>query len=744
MTMVAIQHAVAALQRHPAVTNVGEPQPVAGGVEVAVTVTVSLPSRFQSEGVTPNGVRAEEPCWLLFPASWPMRAPTAWLREDFPSDLPHINPHRTGQRVNPCLFEGSLDEVLHRFGLERIIDQLSDWLTKAASGQLIDLQQGWEPTRRDSAPSTVIFSAEDVISKVPLDGAILATQGRYFEHDEALLAVVSEAMEAALPFFSEEHHQHRTFQFTTGDMPFFFARCIDELGEPRVVSVYAPETVVDLESLLKKASSLGAKADEIGVCLKRYAQEKLLQGNWRRGVIAVVVLLVHRPAPLVGAPGRSIEMLPYVVRFSGAPFSAVSQAHPAFHSHRVSPELLSLASGLSIPANRPKIVMLGCGSLGSKVALHLGRAGQGDMAFVDNEVISPHNGARHALIPPRSKVFNSNKAALVEEAFFQLGHEDCASHPEDAAEVLLNEQKADEIFGLGGALIIDTTASLRVAAAASTSLALTKGSSRRLVQAGMYARGKVTYLFAEGVDRTVTADDLRARLFELCRHDQSMRRLLGSEGSDATRIFVGDNCRSLTMPMTDSKVSRAASLVGGQLECWLAGELPALGQLCVGLEDESGIGMSWGREELAPTAVLVPQEIDGWTVRVLASVTDAIDADARQWAPSETGGALLGHILQSTRTIIVAGLIDAPLDSVRSPSTFILGTQGLISALKAANSESLGHLHFVGTWHSHPMGGCHSGLDRETLGRIAGEAQGLPAVSLVWTPQGFVVAVDQI
>lgn len=196
--------------------------------------------------------------------------------------------------------------------------------------------------------------------------------------------------------------------------------------------------------------------------------------------------------------------------------------------------------------------------------------------------------------------------------------------------------------------------------------------------------------------------------------------------------------------MTDSKVSRTASLVGRQLECWLAGELPTLGQLCVGLEDETGIGMSWFREELAPAVVLFPRDVHGWTVRVLASVANAIDTDAKHWGPSETGGAIIGHILQSTRTIIVAGLIDAPPDSVRSPSTFTLGTQGLVSALKAANSQSLGHLHFVGTWHSHPMGGSHSGLDRETLGRIAGDAQGLPAVSLVWTPQGFVVAVDQL
>lgn len=742
-----MRDAVAILQRHPAVKTVEQPVPVDGGVEVLVTISVSLPSRLQADGVTPNGIRGEEPVWLVFPATWPMRAPRVWLREDFPQDLPHINPHQAGQRVNPCLFEGSLDEVLHRFGLERIIDQLSDWLTKAASGELIDLGQGWEPTRRDFSPSTVVFSAEGAIDKVPENGAVLAVKGQYFAHEEAMYAVASESLEAWQPAFSRCGRELRSFKFAVGDLPFFFARCVDESGTPRVVSDYVPETVGDLESLLGKATLLGARAD-LAESLKRYAQEMLFPGVWTRDVFAVVVLLVHRPARLVGAPDRSVEMLPYVVRFAENPrdpFAPLGDAHPAFHFHRVSPALLAFASGLPIPSKRPKLAMLGCGSLGSKVALHLGRAGVGGMVFVDNEVVSPHNGARHALIPPREMAaLNPNKVALMEVAFQQLGHDDCVSHPFDAADVLLDEGKADEVFGLGETVVVDTTASLRVAAAAAASLPLSKVPARRLMQAGMYAQGKVAYLFAEGADRSVTADDLRACLFERCRHEPTLRERLGGNGSDATRIFVGDNCRSLTMPMADSIVSRAAALVSGQLERWLTGELPVLGQLCIGVEDAAGIGMSWVRDELQPSVVLQSQDEDAWTVRVLATVADTIEAEARSWGAAETGGALIGHLSKSTRTIIVAGMIEAPPDSERSPAKFILGTEGLVPALKAANTESLGHLHFVGTWHSHPMGGNHSGLDQNTLHRIALDAQGLPAVSVVWTPHGLIVAVEQL
>lgn len=749
--MQAVRDAVVLLQRHPALSSVGQPMLDNGGFEIEATIEVSLPSRFRVDGVTPNGIRAIEPCWLTFPVDWPMRAPEVWLREDFPLNLPHINPHKVGQRVNPCLFEGSLDEVLHRFGLERIVDQLSEWLSKAASGQLIDMQQGWEPTRRDSSPSTVVFSAEDAIARVPLDGALLLTRGSYFAYDGTLLAYAAEDMQAVEPAFSQQHYLRRSFKWAGGDLPFLFARCVDDSGAPRVVSEYLPETVEDLPSLLERAASLGARSEQIQSALNRYVFQMTLQrpadADWSSGVFAVVVLLVHRPASLVGSPGRQVEVLPYVVRFilnEQKPLEPVSHAHPAFHSHRVSPALLSLASGLPAEQKRLKLLMLGCGSLGSKVALHLGRAGVGNMTFIDNEVMSPHNGARHALIPRRQMAFNPYKATLMEQALGELGHDDCESYQIDAADLLLNEEMADQLLGQDEAVIIDTTASLLVASAATVSVPLTKVPSRRLVQTGMYAQGKAVYLFAEGAQRSVTAEDLRARLFENCRHDAALRARISGETSDPTRIFVGDNCRSLTMPMTDSKVSRAAAMVGSQLERWLTQEMPVLGQLCFGLEDASGVGMNWTSEELQPSVVLSPAHEDGWTVRVLASVAQAIDVDAKQWGRLETGGALIGHVSHTTRTIIVAGLIDAPSDSKRSESRFILGTTGLVSALRSAHDNSLGHLHFVGTWHSHPMGGKHSSLDRDTLSRIAKDFEGCPAVSLVWTPQGLVVVVEQL
>lgn len=743
--MALITDALETLKRHPALLKVGEPKTVKNGLEVEVTVSVSLPSRFAPLGKAANGVKSEEDCALIFPLNWPMQAPKVWLREDFPRNLPHINPGAVGEKVNPCLFEGSLDEVLHRFGLERIIDQLSEWLTKAACGQLIDLEHGWEPTRRDSAPSTVVFSADEVIAKVPMDGSLLMVTGKYFADADSLFAIADENLNGIdQPVFNQKQFVNRSQKFTEGQLPIIFARGVDSYGSPLVVSHYTQETVGSLEDLIERAKPLGIHTDELHAALKKYALEFSLKTGGTQETLAVVVLLVHRPVGLVGAPRRRVEILPYAIRFSGTFTNIESKTHPAFHSHRVSPALLSLASGIKLEKTHPRLVILGCGSLGSKVALHLGRAGIGNMVFIDNESISPHNGARHALIPPRNMtLFNPNKATLMEQAFRELGHTDCDSLCIDATETLLNESEADSIFGDGNVVIVETTAALRVSSAAVLSTSLTGSQKRRLVQAGLYGQGKVAFLFAEGTARSVTADDLKARLFERCRNDSYLRQLLSNDSTDATRLFVGENCRSLTMPMTDSTVSRAASLVGKQLENWLVNYFPVSGQLCLGLEDESGIGMKWQHEELKPTVVLLSTETNDWNVRVLASVVEEIDANAKCWLPSETGGALIGNVSFITRTIVVAGTIDAPDDSARSPTEFTLGINGHQAALETANAHSLGHLHFIGTWHSHPMGGKHSAIDKRTLSKIAKNFEGVPAISLVWSPDGLKVEVKQ-
>lgn len=745
----AIEDAVHQLKRHRGLTRVGEPQAAGEGALIEVDVEVVLPSRSQADGVSTTGVRATETCFLSFSKDWPLKAPGVLLRADFPLNLPHINPHLPGQLVSPCLFEGSLDEVLHRFGLDAIVDQLVDWLHKAAAGALIDLEQGWEPTRRDSCPSTIVFSAEQVAAAAPTDGAILVVNAGYVAMDGGLYAILDSALTAqADPVFNQVAHDDQVGKWGRGDAATFIARAPLKQGQPHVVGQYQPETVFDLTTLLARAAELGIDNTALAQSLDGYYSRSILNRlqdprTWSHGLYAVVVLVVQRPVSLVGSPGRSVEVLPYVVRYeysAKTPFERNAAAHPAFHAHALSPQLLARTSGLATEDTSKHVVVLGCGSLGSKIALHLGRAGFGDMTFVDNESMSPHNAARHALVERHSVLVPPRKAALMKTAFAELSHLRARAFDVDAIPVLLDSAQFGKIVPEDAALVVDATASLKVLAAQTVSEPL-DSSAVRLVRVVMYGQGRCVVVLLEARGRSSRVDDLTAALFERCRSDPALRASIAGDSAEPTRVFVGDNCRSLTSPMSDGTVSRAAALAGMQLERWLVDGPPEEGQLCVGVGDAASVGMSWDSATLGPTTILDVAEDGGWKIRVLRPVVQAIDADVRKWGSKETGGALLGRISYQNRTITIAGMVDAPPDSVREPARFVLGTAGLVQALRDAHGASVGHLTFVGTWHSHPNGGPHSGIDRETLRHIAEDAGGLPAVSLVWTPTGLTCAV---
>ncbi|HMM86151.1 ThiF family adenylyltransferase [Azohydromonas sp.] len=749
--MTAIDDALDQLRRHRGLSRVGNPIEVDGAVRIEIDIPVELPSRSRPSGTSATGVRALETCTLVFRTGWPLYAPRPYLRADFPLDLPHINPHRAGQLVSPCVFEGSLDELLHRFGLDAIVDQVIEWLGNAAAGTLIDLAQGWEPTRRDACPSTVVFSAEQVGAAAPEDGAILTTIAGYATVEGGLYAYVSRALEAqpALVFEQALQGEPRG-TWASGRCATFVARAPIVDGQPHVAATYQPETAVDPDSLLARAAELGIDHEALAQALGDYYRRSILDPRqdprgWAKGLYAIVILVVQRPASLVGMPGRSVELLPYVVHYevdAKSPFERNASVHPAFHAHALSPELLARASGHPLAAMKPKVVLLGCGSLGSKLGLHLGRGGFGNLTFVDNEAMSPHNLARHALVDEMSALLPTNKADHMKAAFAKLSHTEARAVNVDAVSLLTNASRFADIVPDDTTLILDATASLQVLAAASTSVLLT-GNAGRLARAALFGQGRCAVLMLEGLSRASRVDDLACLLFEHCRAHGEVRVAIAGDSSEPTRIFVGDNCRSLTTPISDAVISRSAAPMAIQIERWLITGVPSSAQLCIGVADSGGLGMSWTTITVPPTTVVPVAEDGGWEVRVLPAVAGAIDVDARHWGELETGGALVGRVSYESRTITIAGLVDAPPDSVRGKNRFILGINGLVQDLRRAHADTLGHLMFVGTWHSHPLGGSHSGIDRETLRAIAKYAGGLPAVSLVWTPSGLRCAVDR-
>lgn len=750
---IAIADAFRAIADFPSVSAIEAPTYENEHWLLSATFVVNLPSRSAVDGKSATGVRSREQVTFVFLPEYPLAGPVPLLRPDFPSDLPHINPHRRGEPVPPCVYQGRLNDLLHTNGIESVLDQVILWLTNAAAGQLIDPQQGWESTRRGDVKSAFEFDADELALSLPKSGNFRLVPSKIGVLGKDIFAKLLPNEEEGDIFTSEVASvsgagQGRLF---SGDMPVIVAIAPEVSGARVVFDKYAADTVVNLETLSQRATDLGVNGNDLVEKIQSIQRQSNMLVTTARGawpwptdLLVGVILAAARPVHLIGTT-RSVEFIPYVVRLhqnnAGVdPEKSTTTVEPAFHVHRISPSLLARTSGRPDTSLLHRIVMLGCGSVGSKISLHLARCGYGRQVVCDSDPLTPHNLARHALVGGG----HSSKALLMAYTLASLGHEEVYPLDGDALTNLTGDlAKFNELVPADARMIIDSTASPQVFAALNHVQHL-KGRSTRVVRAVLYNRGNAAAIFLEGKSRNPRADDLLAEFFELCRRDSQTRQAVhGDSGApDLAELMVGDNCRSLTMPMADSTLSRAAACMAMQVEEWMQGELPLHGQLCIGRVDQSNIGFLWSRYDVEAPMVFPASAADSWEVRVGAVVVKELAAESAAWHPNETGGALLGHVDTIARTITIVAQIAAPTDSERAPERFVLGRSGLQEALRQANIDSLGYLHFIGTWHSHPMGGSHSSLDINTLADISKFVPGLPIVSLVWTNDGIHCRVD--
>ena len=165
------------------------------------------------------------------------------------------------------------------------------------------------------------------------------------------------------------------------------------------------------------------------------------------------------------------------------------------------------------------------------------------------------------------------------------------------------------------------------------------------------------------------------------------------------------------MPMTDMRLSAiTAALTEEFVGC--TQNTIAEGSIIIGSKAEASSDTKWHRQEVPPFEVVEIEGPEGWTIRLSQTALTKIRSEVALHPTVETGGLLIGLCSARLKAITVVDVIDAPPDSVRSASLFVLGTQGLKAAIKARHRASGNTLFDVGTWHSHLADQGPSALDR--------------------------------
>jgi hypothetical protein len=738
----AIARAIRLIKAHDAVVGVTL-QPTAGSDEVAAIVEIKteLPSNWRAAGKSPSGVRTIEPVTFRFGPRYPVLPPQIRLRADFDRSHPHVQPGSAYDLPEPCLFAGSPRELLRLRGILGLVEQLAAWLDKTATLDLIDPKQGWEPVRRDYIDDILVADGAWLKSLAKSDAGCSAFKVRYLtlpddDDDNIYWVTLTKSERVALgPELSGEFTFKTVGHGRTGSgiaLVAWSGKKPD--GSAFVADHYMPETVVTVDDLLDRARLLGCR--EYVEPMLMLLQQRFRKSRMKVSVPLAVVLLAKRPYAVIGGGGSFYELCPYVVELQGRDDLSDSSAkivRPAMHREDISEGLMRLASGDDETEKPAPWALIGCGSVGSKLGLHMARAGRGPTSIVDRANMLPHNYARHGNYPVgANKTYGliDSKTNLLKEALTDLGAA-LKSHTLDIVNHMLAERSLDAVVDKDCFAIVNTTGSATVRETLGSGAH--SGERPRIIEACLLGAGKAGLISVEGIGANPSTTDLICEAYlEIHRRLELSEQMFNTE---AAEVAVGQGCSALTMPLRDSMLSLFAAAFGEKLYHLQKNGLPAdSGLLLLGNVGTNGLSQSWTETKIGPRIVVSGA---GTEIRISPEVDRMITEEISRKPHSETGGIIYGRYCDVTGHFHVVGTLPAPPDSKFSREEFVLGTQGLRPMLRDLIEGTGGALYPLGTWHNHLMPSGPSTKDMRTATLLSG-LQYFPLLMLIHTPTGYV------
>jgi hypothetical protein len=746
----AIGEGIRLLEQHPDINQITQPTKDldTGGFKAIASVRVRLPSEWAAEGVSPNGVMELEPVTFSFPPDYPIHAPVVQLRQNFNRTLPHIQPGLSAEPVVPCIFEGDLDELFHAEGLWAIIQQLVGWLEKAARDELINSSQGWEPIRRDTLDNVVVAESSQLRNLVCRDEdyhffkflylKILQPPSKtaqfYTLHGQITEPIQINKFNFS-ELFSEINYRPRVMTgysiaivVTPGKLP---------CGKLVVADQYKPEDVSNLAELRQRSAEYGCD-QSLNRALDWLQQRAKGCSSQAAKFPIILVLCARRPIDLIGQ-SSNIELIPYLLEIAAPQLLEDGEQTRVFavsHREAITPALLKEFSGEKLPPENQHLALIGCGSLGSKIAIHLARSGAAPSSVIDKSFLSPHNAARHSLLPGTQAAqltWMDTKSQALAYAIKGLG-QSTKAYKEDITLIVHDPRLLRQLFPAKTWAIVNTTASLTVREAIGA-VPVEKMRSR-VIETCLFGNGTIGILNIEGCQRNPNCLDLIAETYEAIRTNEDFKAKVFEAEDPMQPRTIGQGCSSTTMVISDSRISLWAAAIAQGITTLRSQGLPeSTGRILLGKLTDNGMGLKWMSIDMPPVHI-IPVDNTTWSVRLSERAHQKILGECATYPDVETGGILVGRISDTMRAFLVTDVLAAPPDSRRSPNCFALGVEGVRNQLKLYTESCQAALYSLGTWHSHLKDSQPSEQDKQTSA-IIGSGRPAPSVLLIKTPSKY-------
>ena len=670
--------------------------------EMDVTFDVDLPSRVSRRGQTNEGVQAKETVTFIFDNEDHVAAPVPVLRKDFNTDLPHMTPQAEGGPV-PCLAMGSNDDLLmYEGGHIGFLSRVGRWLDDAAQDGLCNEEAGWEPIPVfDSELERVVFPSEQVAQILP--GGSARFSDVVFEYQRE---------------FGTSYVLHldkkRARQEPEHVWPLLMAVGPEgKLSKWR--SVHEVRTLRDLEQVICQQCGKQAKLGPVLTEMRkgRVPADKML-----------VIVALRRPFVLAGMESN-VELIPFLVE-GGIEDPTTSQVRVLRHLESVSRDLVKRVTQNDWGgASCSSLVLVGAGSLGSKVGMHLAKGGLPRLTVVDPGTFNPHNGIRHAFSPKLGEKAPFPKAFLLAREAEEFGIDSVERFNLQSVKETDYRQPSTPEW----ALLLDTTAS----PALRERCIRDRPRFTRYANSAFHRHGEGAHLYVEGDDSNPRVDDLMAWSMDKALEDRSLGNILFTTGDPALEeVAIGMGCQSMTMPMDDIDASALSAGVARNVEQVMKQGLPKDGLAIWGIKGEEVGSWDWQSHRVGPARCVEPSDQTcHWEVRVLDGPNQEMVARTKDGIPNEVCGAVVGRVDRLNKRIYVTRLIAEP-ESLDGASTRCdVQLPKLRDRLDKIRRRSNEALSFLGTWHSHPQGGAPSETDVTTLREFAKLMGGPPFLMLI-------------
>jgi proteasome lid subunit RPN8/RPN11 len=705
---------------------------------IGFRLKVSLPSRGPVNDID---IRPLEPILLfIHNTSYPGRAPQIRIdRRSFPTDrLPHLNPVWPGEPPWLCLHRGSIDDWYAEHSIIDLINRARSWLEDAARERLIKEHDRFEPTR---------------ISPEYWVGTSVFDQGQFQDYitDQWKIHRTGGVAYVASHMSIQKYIDIEWFRLSSNDI----ASSLDQIvpidstndGFKKKPGCLEPGLLLwpnitfqctrYFGTLPRTVDELNEFAESIGIHMNYHLSSILATRPPTGNRFVPVFLCVKRPLKLIGSESN-LEILSFICHYRDANNPVQTMVLP--HRNPLTPDSARNISGINFVPSL-KTILIGCGALGSKIGLHLARAGITELTLVDDDFLSPHNLIRHALT---DSSLGMNKAEALKNVIHGLYGEspqtsNTVSISKNIFELLNNSNR--RVLN-DHSLLIDATASISVFRSL---IEPNSNGIPRIVRCELADKGRLGTMLVEGQGRSPHLGDLRACLYDSAIENvhvqQWLQRFINSKDDQLEAgledITIGIGCSSPSMRVSDDLISYHASTQSVYIRKILSNTFPAGGILMSVLEGEE---LPLGSVQFYPVnkfKELIPHRSNGWHIRIRIDLFEQLIQQTKEAIPNEIGGILLGFVSEMQKTIYITRLVEAPIDSENSPYMFKLGIRDVPEQISDIMKKTGNLIRYVGEWHSHPKGSSSlSPKDMETVQHLRKNLKkiAMPTLVVVVTP----------